>query len=403
MKYRFNESTLVTGHIKELLHSFNLPMIPVYTKDTVLYKDRAYIKDNKIVKWTGEEFKILADYIYNKPIANVTKKLEMNSSIYDTYTHEYLGDYLRFIRDYHKVDLMSLYNCFSGKRPSRIYYSQKLSDNFTFSVNTDNANFNYYVVPVKFNQTYTIAVDSEMRWEIVTLIYSNIFVEGVPESLVKESYRTISGSKFINPFKYSTNFECAKDCWQKEKNLVILLKIPEEVKSSIVILEGDYTQYANIVDGSQVNELVYDDEMFSENENYKDMSYDSKCSLLNANLEKSYPFANRLVEYLLENAITSMDEFQKNVARVQEKVYGGFIYGHYGIWDNKLRNSIYNLLLKNDITKGNNVKYGNTIIINYKDDGSESVEFKMPKRFIDIYDDSLSYVDKDVESLLRLL
>ena len=36
MKYNFEDNNIVVGHIKELLHSFNLPMIPVYTDNTVL-------------------------------------------------------------------------------------------------------------------------------------------------------------------------------------------------------------------------------------------------------------------------------------------------------------------------------------------------------------------------------
>ena len=397
MKYNFEDNNIVVGHIKELLHSFNLPMIPVYTDNTVLYENRAYIKDNEIVKWTGSEFKFLADYIYNTQLVNVTKRLNMNSAIYDNYTHEYLGDYLRFIRDYHHVDLMSMYNCFGKKRPSRIYYTQKLSDNFTFEIDTDNTNFNYYVVPIRFNQNYTIAIDSDIKWELVTLLYSNIFVEGIPSSLVKESYRVISGSKFSKPFLYSTNFSCAKDCWNKEKNLVMLLKIPSEVKSSIVILEGNYTSWTNVIDGTQISNFIYDD---SAKNNL--VIYDSKCSLLNANLENSYPFADRLVEYLLENAITPMDKFQKNIGRIQDVVYDGDIKGYYGIWDNQLQNKIHSLLLRPDITKGNNLKYGNTII---KTDLSESTveEDKPVKRFIDIYQDVLDYVDRDVETLMRLL
>lgn len=397
MKYNFEDNNIVVGHIKELLHSFNLPMIPVYTDNTVLYENRAYIKDNEIVKWTGSEFKFLADYIYNTQLVNVTKRLNMDSAIYDNYTHEYLGDYLRFIRDYHHVDLMSMYNCFGKKRPSRIYYTQKLSDSFTFEIDTDNINFNYYVVPIKFNQNYTIAIDSDIKWELVTLLYSNIFVEGIPSSLVKESYRVISGSKFSKPFLYSTNFSCAKDCWQKEKNLVMLLKIPSEVKSSIVILEGNYTSWANVIDGTQISNFIYDDSAKNDL-----VIYDSKCSLLNANLENSYPFADRLVEYLLENVITPMDKFQKNVGRIQDAVYGGDIKGYYGIWDNQLQNKIHSLLLRPDITKGNNLKYGNTII---KTDLSESTveEDKQVKRFIDIYQDVLDYVDRDVETLMRLL
>lgn len=396
MKYKFNDSTLIVGHIKELLHSFNLPMIPVYTDDTVLYENRAYIKDRKIVKWTGSEFKFLSDYVYNRPIANVTKKLNMNSSTYDSYTHEYLGDYLRFLRDFHKIDLMSLYNCFGQRRPSRIYYSQDISNDFTFEIDTDDTNFNYYVVPIKFNKTYTVAIESDIKWEAVALIYSNIFVEGTPSSLIKESYRTISGSKFTNPFVYSTNFSCAKDCWSKEKNLVLLLKIPAEVKSSIVILEGNYASYTNVVDGTQIADIIYDDEGSNEK-----ISYDTKSSLLVANLEESYPFADRLVEYLLNNAIAPNDEFQKNIGRVQESVYEGNIRGYYGIWDNQLTNAIHELTLQPDMTKGSSIKYGNTIL-KYDAYETEIEEITPEKRFIDVYDDIVGYVDKDVESLLRL-
>ena len=400
MKYNFDDSTLVVGHIKELLHNFNLPMIPVYTDTTVLYENRSYIKEDEIVKWDGSKFIKLAEYIYNKPMINVTKKLEMRSSVYDNYTHEYLGDYLRFIRDYHHIDLMSMYNCFGKKRPSRIYYNQKLNNKYLLEIDTDNVNYNYYIVPIKFNKEYTIAVDSNIKWELLSIIYSNIFVEGTPESLIEESYRVISGSKFTQPFKYSTKFSCAKDCWSKEKNLALLFKIPSEVKSSIVVLEGDYTSCTNIVDGTQVNNTIYDDAA-----NDEKIIYDSKSSLLKVNLENSYPFADRLVEYLLENAITPLDMFQKNIGRVQEQVYGKLsssIKGYYGIWDNQLQNSIHKLLLDQDKTKGNSAKYGNTILKYNADDTSEIEEVRTAKRFIDIYDDLLDYVDKDVETLLRL-
>lgn len=400
MKYNFDDSTLVVGHIKELLHNFNLPMIPVYTDDTVLYENRSYIKEDEIVKWDGSKFIKLAEFIYNRPMVNVTKKLEMRSSVYDNYTHEYLGDYLRFVRDYHHIDLMSMYNCFGKKRPSRIYYNQKMSNKYSLEINTDNINYNYYIVPIKFNKEYTIAVDSNIKWELLSIIYSNIFVEGTPKSLIEESYKVISGSKFTQPFKYSTKFSCAKDCWSKEKNLVLLFKIPSEVKSSIVVLEGDYTSCTNIVDGTQVNTTIYDDAASDEK-----VVYDSKSSLLKVNLENSYPFADRLVEYLLENAITPFDMFQKNIGRVQEQVYGKLssgIKGYYGIWDNQLQNSIHKLLLDQDKTKGNSAKYGNTILKYNANDTSEIEEFRPAKRFIDIYDDILDYVDKDVESLLRL-
>ena len=38
MKYKFEDSSLMIGYIKELLHNFNLPMTEVYTEDTIPYE-----------------------------------------------------------------------------------------------------------------------------------------------------------------------------------------------------------------------------------------------------------------------------------------------------------------------------------------------------------------------------
>lgn len=403
MKYKFNDNTLVVGFIKELLHSFNLPTIPVYTDETIAYKDRSYIKGNKIVKYTGSDFKTLSNYTLNKQILNLTKKLTMNSTLYDSYTHKYLGEYLRFIRDYRDLDLMGMYNCFCDESPKNTEYSFS-SSRIKFNLDTSDKNFNYYIIPVKFNQVYTIAIDAEIKYELACIFYNKIFLNTTPDDLVVESYKQIGGSKFTKPYIYSTKFNCASKYWRLENNLMLVLKLPKEIDSSITILEGNYMPCSNVVDNSFISDFIYDDDNIPKN-------FYGKNSLLQYNNKISYPFADRLIEYLTGNAITNLDEFSANIKRVQDSIYKyGFIKGYYGIWSNTLKNDIYKLILEPDITSGS-YKFTNSIIegnIIFDDDSSEgdvsypeSIVFA--RKFIDIYNDSSGYVDKDVESLLRVL
>ena len=91
-------------------------------------KDCLYLKDNEIFKalHTGiyrtnelhnrNLFKLIYNnYSFGDRIPNITKNLKIRNVVYDSYTHKYLGDYLRFIRDYTGLDLMPLYNCFSNE------------------------------------------------------------------------------------------------------------------------------------------------------------------------------------------------------------------------------------------------------------------------------------------------
>lgn len=414
MKCKFGDSNIFTCYIKELLHDFNLPKAQVYTKELEdndsLYEGKMYIKDNLITRYINGEFKRLDNFVVNYPVLNFTKNFIIKSSIYDHYTHYYLGNYLRFIRDYYDIDLMGMYNCFAAQEPGRILLMNsdgkkgvEIGD-AKFEIDTDKVEELYYIVPVKFDKTYTIAMNVSDSYELACILYGDAFISDTPEELITESYKHIGGSTFYNPFTYSTKFNCTKEkeLWKREKSLYLLIKLPKSVDTSIVILEGDFTQSANVVGGCLYPEIIS-----SKNENikYTNLSnkYLSKLSLLEVDDKVLYPFSERLIEYLLKNVISNADFIPNNIEYVQDIVYPIGLKGRYGIWDDDLRSNIYNRTLRQDLLKGTNKKYS-TSFVEYKNGNSIIIPENTMIKYI-LYAPSLSQditsVDKETGEVVH--
>ena len=82
---KFDNDSIYTGHIKQLLNEFNLPSCPVYKQGMKVFKDHIYIVDGYIAKALEtkvptniESFKKYDLYIYNKPYLNITKNFPIN-------------------------------------------------------------------------------------------------------------------------------------------------------------------------------------------------------------------------------------------------------------------------------------------------------------------------------------
>jgi hypothetical protein len=138
--FKFNSNHIITGQIKQILNSFNLPSYKIYTAQNYKFfldhgyespelADGLYIKWDSIVEFkNGKWIRDLDSYEYNNSILNYTQTFPIKNNIYDSDTHEYLGNFLRFQRDYLGIDLMPLYNCFSNRVCSNLNISidQKL-------------------------------------------------------------------------------------------------------------------------------------------------------------------------------------------------------------------------------------------------------------------------------------
>ena len=156
----FNSRNIIAGYIKNLLSSVYLPTCKLFSSEEEMreyfstsstYSLIPSINDNliAIIKnyRNGRDYFVSINqnlnispirvFRYNHYYPNLVKKLRLENDLYDSYTHRYLGDYLRFIKDYFDLNLMSLYNCFDD----------------TIEVVK---NKKYLVIPIKYNKEYSI-------------------------------------------------------------------------------------------------------------------------------------------------------------------------------------------------------------------------------------------------------
>ena len=371
---KFNENHIFGNYIKQLLKEFNLPH---------------YNNGN----WAND----VPNYCYNQKIKNITRNLKIDSNIYDSHTHEYLGEYLRFYRDYNKINLMPLYNCFSNNLCSSLSLEIKLSKNKSVNISTNITTHKIYMSPIKLDREYTVAIDSDLPIEMWCGIYDKYQINELKDNYSSQSsdtktidlpsltYKVYNNLQFNNPilfddmlidtlvndarFNIATQNMSDLDTKERKKitkeilnryedNLKLFIRIPIDNESSITILEGNYVNF---------NNYIYDNvDLYAENKNtniykrYQNMSiinieaidkypsdfmYITNLQLLRGNTHTSYPFADRLIEYLVGNVITSQEEISDNILRIQavmEKNNIKFKPYEKGIWQNRFRPYLYN-------------------------------------------------------------
>ena len=360
--FKFNSNHIMTGQIKQILNAFNLPSYKVYTAKHYKYflehgvespelADGLYIKHDMIMKYkNGKWSKDLDTYGYNNKYLNFTKNFPIVNNIYDSDTHEYLGEFLRFQRDYLGVDLMLLYNCFSNRVCNNLnisinaQYPDKeietgemttktipaVKDPFndeiivipeaTYEVPatktvpgehykikrafyTKNKDYIIYMLPIKFFQEYTIAMDCSIGAEICCGLYDSYLEEldddksyvggqrllppvAMSQYTSDMTYKKFSTLRFNNPMLWKgitidTLDKIIKKCIENKPNtgstltdeqvyagykqrllereslLKLFIKIPISNKTSITVLEGDYRDFNNFKYAPELTDFAY--------------------------------------------------------------------------------------------------------------------------------------------------
>ena len=340
-------------------------------------------------KYGVAEYDYLAPYSPARKYPKLNENYKSKYNYYDSDTHRYLGDFLRAYRDVYGVNLMPFYNCFTDNQVTGVYldgsYDTVKGEYDGSVIEEDNRTYKIYAVPIKFGKVYTVAVDcNDLSYKPsirntlgeVTIIGTNGQRYVISNSL-KEQGKYHIRTSFTKPFSVyfepeskESTITCANDifCGYDPENprdlticgefngtvlrsedivgmsnyLNLLIQVPVNNKSSIVVLEGDFTGNGNIkiFNKEFLNISETDDETGSVYGPIYNNSLDellvSELSLLKANSGVSYAFSDRLIEYLLLNAICSSEEITENVIKVQD-IFGSYEGRSDGVYSNYLR------------------------------------------------------------------
>lgn len=459
---KFNNNHIFTGYLKQFLSSFNLPTCKIYTAEFEKFyaehgyedprvlesnlpiavsssKKRpatgiTYIKDgyaqqyfwdtanwnarldcskNKIVKyWKSNQ---TLHYNGNK-ILGLTKTLKNPTTLYNYQTHEYLGDYLRFLRDYENINLMSMYNCFSNnlcnnikiKLDDKVEYTEINHDTgekktkektVKFDINAYDTSYKIYMFPVKLFENYTIAIDCYQGIELFCGFYNEKLDTSIRATdLIKKTYMKVPKALFGQPFiydklnvehwnwqdentvlrviadksnpkdnpktikatMYDTNKILRTEIAMRESELKLFIKVPTANTSSIAVLEGDYCNFNDTLYTHSEKGWQYRANSTHANfETKKTYKYStlpdinsrkfkpiSKLQLLALNTGISYPFADRLIEYLVMNVILPNDTTPDNIKRLQKVMEdSGYSFQINGVWEPKMQMILYDYLM----------------------------------------------------------
>lgn len=279
MLQQFYKDTLQSNFIKYLLANTYIPTVPFTANIMHVTKGNTYIHDGYFVtakksdavaaiiedlnkaKETGslnylnkynEIFIKHEPYIFGRQYLGTTTNYVSNVKGYDSTTHYYLGDFLRAYRAYYNIDLMPYYNCFSNEYID--YLSLTKKDGVVKLVEANNPKYKVLSVPIKFCQKYTIAIQCNSEVDILPVFIGK---KGLLKEKTAELHQLAHHGKyyprmqFNSPIVYeSPHINSVQDLVQSslqtyDKYLRLLIQVPANLTSSIVVIEGDFKNAKN--------------------------------------------------------------------------------------------------------------------------------------------------------------
>lgn len=328
-------------------------------------------------------FTIYQPYVFGKDYAGITTRYVSDSDTYDSKTHTYLGQYLRTYKAVYDINLMPFYNLFSNEYAINLdikHDYQIKQAPFHRLINKTNTNYKYFSIPINFCQEYTIALDSltpvsltpifigkkgcleeptNLLWKMLNVLNSEDF--GIHKAdhdiLVSRNNYYKDETSFSKPFVFQS--PCIVGARESEnaasseidqstllayeKYLRLIIKVPISNSSSLVVLEGNYSNTSHFADKiistseKDISQYQSYQERYSNFNEYLNEKLISNLSLLRINDTNNYAFCGRLFEYLVNNVISNAEQFESNIMKVQKYLN----QTQSGIWQPRLRTYTY--------------------------------------------------------------
>ena len=352
---KYFSNTALTGLIKNLIQSISLPLIETATAHTKLVAGAQYIYNLQVIECMtsgrildGAKYKVVDHFIPNQDYINLTHRARVQGNTYTEELHRYLGDYLRCCRDMFNVDMMQYYNCFQPVIIDNIEGASPTSKTF--------------ITHIKFNTTYTIALESLSSTLIHPILYTEHGVSPLTSQL--KSAPIEKRTTFGEPFLLAVDVDDL-DIYNTRKNLFLAITVPASNTSSIVILEGNYLN-ASTYNRFNVQDTAVLDPVFM-NQLLK-----TQPSLLKVNTSSHVPFSPRLVQFLLHNIIDNQETITNNIQKIQSVLDPNHNIFEPGVWDDMIRYIIYKEAHDNDMDLTDVDGFIDSTIESYIDNGTLS-------------------------------
>lgn len=371
-------SPMFTGNTTSANQSF-------FSGETLIFDTNVCINVSSSIDTNNKSnLKYVSSYRFGEWNKNITTNYITNKSYYDSTLHENLGRYLRAYRDFYKIDVLNLYNCFSNRfitswsLPFRGYTSSESLSPY----NEYDEKYKLTLFPILYDTPYQVMFSGQVLGKItLQAVYFNGKVpigpaetnrDGTPITYTVDSTETFCfriGS--ANNVTGSNSSDTIRNRLTKQGLLYIMMQYPTNVDGQIVVLEQPkYTIALN-------NELL-------------DISPYSN---------KQMAYSDTLIEYLSGSVLSPASTARLSIENIQKKVRSSDFLNEFGVGGERcIGADIINYKFMDGIFDEGLHKILYKALFNY---GNSGVIHNVGNN--QLIPNFMGYVDKNVESILNSL